>query len=606
MSNLAQSLKSQIDIVKIIEGYTRLRKTGAVNYTGLCPFHKEKTGSFSVQAERQFFHCFGCQVSGDVFAFIQKIENVDFPEAVRIAAEKAGIQLPEQEFDSAEDRERSARRKALFEIHERAAKWFSEQLALPEGALAREYLAGRGLKPESISEFGIGYAPDSFNSLRDHLGEYADSKALEESGLFTSKQGRSEHSQPRLYDRFRKRVMFPIRDQNGKIIAFTARVLPGADPKAPKYLNSPETPLYSKGRVLFNLDKAKSIIREYGYALLVEGQMDAISVYVNGIRNVIASSGTALTEHQVALLKRHTANVAVNFDPDAAGTSAMEKSLGSLTEAGFQIKLLILDGGLDPDKFIRERGIEAYGQALRLAVTQDWFLIERAKKMFPGATPQDKAKAANFLLPHMRRLPDAIARDRFVQDAAQKLDISSGLLIQEMRSAAQQPSRTIDVSTSGLTRIEQVLLRILLSGPNSSPDAIAASIEAIRRNPGLFEHLNSFPTLARAAESDSLQSPGFNPMDVAGDAEQQRLVAEALFSHSPVPGLDEVNKALSQMELHALEIEQQKVRVQYAEAERARDEKQIAALDRQICDLHSRIYDIHRQRAQEAAMAFPA
>ena len=388
MSDFAQTVKQQADIVKVIEGYIRLRKAGAQNYSGLCPFHKEKSPSFSVHAVRQFYHCFGCQASGDVFSFVGKIENVGFPEAVRIVAQKCGIPLPKKEFSSPEQAAESRQRMKLLELHEAATAFFEDQLRSPEGALAREYLAGRGLTPEGIKTFRIGYAPDGFNALRDRLSGMADNETLRASGLFSSKEQGDGTLGP-IYDRFRKRIMFPICNESGRVIAFTGRTLSGAaegEKAGPKYFNSPETPLYSKSLVLFNLDKARTAIRQAEYALLVEGQMDCISVFLRGIQNVIATSGTAFTEQQVALLRRHTTNIVVNFDPDDAGGNAAEKSIALLTEEGFTIKLVTLDGGLDPDRFIRERGVEAYVGAIRGARRQSDYLIERARQMFPGAS----------------------------------------------------------------------------------------------------------------------------------------------------------------------------------------------------------------------------
>ncbi|MGO8709688.1 MAG: DNA primase, partial [Terracidiphilus sp.] len=260
VQDFAQSVKQQADIVKVIEGYIRLRKTGAQNYSGLCPFHKEKTPSFSVHAVRQFFHCFGCGVSGDVFTFVGKIENVTFPEAVRVVAQKCGIPLPKREFSSPEQAAEARMRTKLLDLHETAATWFEEQLRGPEGALAREYLAGRGLSDEGIRKFRIGYAPDSFGALREKLSGMADQETLRASGLFSSKE-QGDGSQGPIYDRFRKRVVFPICNEGGRVIAFTARTLETGEKAGAKYINSPETPLYTKGQVLFNLDKAKPAIR---------------------------------------------------------------------------------------------------------------------------------------------------------------------------------------------------------------------------------------------------------------------------------------------------------------------------------------------------------
>ena len=437
VSDFAQSVKQQADIVKVIEGYVRLRKAGATNYSGLCPFHKEKSPSFSVHAVRQFFHCFGCGVSGDVFTFVSKMESVSFPEAVRIVAQKCGIPLPKKEYSSPEEAAEARMRRKLLDLHEAATVWFEQQLAAPEGAVAREYLAGRGLDAKGIKEFRIGYAPDGFNGLRDYLGKQADVETLRASGLFSQKEHEDGTMGP-LYDRFRKRVTFPIANEGGRVIAFTARTLETGEKAGAKYINSPETPLYTKGQVLFNLDKAKGAIRTAGFALLVEGQMDCISVYLRGIQNVIATSGTAFTEMQVNTLKRHTTQLAVNFDPDAAGANAAEKSISLLTEEGFDLKIVTLEDGLDPDRYIRERGLEAYVKAIRGARRQADYLIERARQQFPGQSAEQKVKAMNFLLPHIRRIPQKLVRDQFAADAAQKLGIDSAVLRQELREAFRQ------------------------------------------------------------------------------------------------------------------------------------------------------------------------
>src|SRR3954470_4202907 len=316
MSNpgdFAYTVKQQADIVRIIGDYVKLKKSGAQNFSGLCPFHSEKSPSFSVHATKQFFHCFGCGVSGDVFSFVQKIENSTFPEAVRTVATKLGIALPKQQFSPAEAKEASLRGK-LLDVHEQATDFFAEQLKTPAGATAREYLNSRGIDEETIKTFRLGYAPDSGFLLRDRLKNQFDEAILRQSGLFSWKEEQGSN----IYSKFRNRVTFPIANESGKVIAFTARTLSSEKEAGPKYINSPETPIYSKGRVLFNLDKAKEAIRQLDYTIVVEGQMDCIRVFTAGLRNVIASSGTAFGEVQIKLLGRFSKNIIVNFDPDTA------------------------------------------------------------------------------------------------------------------------------------------------------------------------------------------------------------------------------------------------------------------------------------------------
>jgi DNA primase len=589
--DFSQTVKQQADIVKVIGGYIRLRKAGAQNYSGLCPFHKEKSPSFSVHAGRQFYHCFGCGQSGDVFSFVGKIENAGFPEAVRIVAQKCGIPLPKREYNSPEEAAEAGQRRKLLDLHEVAAAWFEEQLRSSEGALAREYLAGRGVTAEAIKIFRLGYAPDNFNGLRDRLAPLADADTLRASGLFSSKDSEDQGGnvvQGRMYDRFRKRVTFPICNESGRVIAFTARALDTGDKAGPKYINSPETPLYSKGQVLFNLDKAKAAIRSMEFALLVEGQMDCISVFMRGIQNVIATSGTAFTEQQVGLLRRQTTNVVVNFDPDAAGANAAEKSIGLLTEEGFTIKVVTLDGGLDPDRFIRERGVEAYAAAIRGARRQSDYLIERVRQKFPGASPDAKIKQMNDLLPHIRRIPQKLERDQFAHDAAQKLGIDSAVLREELRQAALKRQDRIQARATTLTEVERVLLRALaITGPENE-QARRLAVEAIVALPTRFEHLGAFPCLQALAARRAN-----NPMDVVEDPAQRALLAEVLLQEVEPPAEGEVHNAILHIQERALESERRAVIALIAEAEGRGDFAEVVLLTQRKMELDRELRKLH-------------
>src|SRR3954471_3711646 len=311
-TDFKDQLKQQADIVRIVGDYVQLRKSGAQNFGGLCPFHKEKTASFSVHATKQFFYCFGCHAKGDVFEFVQKIENITFGEAVRLIAQKLGVPMPKVQYGSPEEQRQAGLRMQLVDINERACAWFQEQLRKSEGANAREYLAGRGLTQETIAKFRIGFAPESGFLLRDAVRGQFDEEVMKQSGLFAWKDtAGAEDQKISLYAKFRNRVMFPICNEQGKVIAFTGRTLSTDEKAGPKYLNSPETPIYSKGRVLFNLDKAKDAIRKLDYSIVVEGYLDTISVYTAGMHNVIASSGTAFGEAQVKLLGRFSKNIVV-------------------------------------------------------------------------------------------------------------------------------------------------------------------------------------------------------------------------------------------------------------------------------------------------------
>jgi len=505
--DFAYTVKQQTDIVRIIGDYVKLRKAGAQNFAGLCPFHGEKTPSFSVHATRQFFHCFGCGLSGDVFTFIQKIENITFPESVRLVAQKLGIPLPKAAFSTPGEARDAQLRGKLLDVHERAVAFFQECLRRSVGARAREYLAGRGLDDETIAKFRIGFAPDSGFLLRDRLKNEFDEETLRESGLFSWKQDedapslsvrsvdgqggdfdskRGESSGPAsagpttndqrpttapIYSKFRNRIMFPIASEAGKVIAFTGRTLATDEKAGPKYLNSPETPIYSKGKVLFNLDLAKEWVRKFEYAILVEGQMDCISVYAAGFHNVIASSGTAFTELQAKLLGRFSKNVVVNFDPDTAGAKATERTLGLLVEEEFTVKVLTLEQGFDPDLYIRRQGKEAYGEALRNSQKYFDYLIERARAQFPVRTAEGKDKAIKYLLPHIQKVPSGIVRDGLAEEVAQKLGIDSPVLRRELKHVAVTRSSSVVKSTAEgqITEAEKILIRALASARQMLP-----------------------------------------------------------------------------------------------------------------------------------------
>jgi DNA primase len=568
-SDFAQLVKQQADIVRIIGEYITLKKSGAQNYAGLCPFHGEKTASFSVHAVRQFYHCFGCNESGDVFSFVQKIDNVSFIEAVKIVAQKCGIALPKREFSSPEEAQESRQRGKLLELHELATTWFEEQLRSAEGARAREYLTGRGLTAEAIAKFRIGYAPDSFNALRDRLQGVAPPDLLRLSGLLSSKEQPDGSAGP-LYARFRKRITFPIHNEAGRVIAFTARALDSEEKSGPKYMNSPETPLYSKGQVLFNLDKARQAIRQQDFALLVEGQMDCITAYMAGIQNVLATSGTAFTEMQVRLLSRYTKRLFVNFDPDAAGANAAEKSIALLTEEDFEVKVVTLEGGLDPDRFIRERGIKDYVEAVKAARRHSDYLIDRAMQLFPSRTAEGKSKALNYLLPHIRRMPNRIVRDEFAADAAQKLGIDSALVREELRQAARK--RRDEVHPTGadaLNEAERVVLRAAASAGGSR--VFLRVFEALRDQPQVFEGLSVTAMLPLLRDRGSLE-----PVAAVSDPGQRALLAQVLLRESSEVEIPEVEAALESLKYRRLEALQRRVRADIAEAERRGDLAQLA------------------------------
>ena len=584
--DLAQTVKQQADIVRVVGDYVQLKKAGAKNYNGLCPFHQEKTASFSVNIDRQRFHCFGCGASGDVFSFVQKIENISFMEAIRLVAQKLDIKLPKMQYSSEHEAADAKLRGQLIEMHERACAFFQEQLRRPEGAQARQYLSNRGLSEETIREFRIGFAPDSGFPLKDRFKSEYSEELMRASGLFAWKEG----AEANIYSKFRNRIMFPIANEHGKIIAFTGRTLATDEKAGPKYLNSPETAIYSKSRVLFNLDKAKDPIRKLDYAIIVEGQMDCISVFAAGFRNVIASSGTAFTEAQVRLLARFSKNIVVNFDPDTAGATATDKSLGMLLEEEFNVKVLRLEAGFDPDLFIRRNGAQGYGQALAGSLKYFDYLVDRAMSMFPVRTPEGKKKAVNYLLPHLHHVPNRIEREALANDIAQKLGIDSEVLRQEFKSAAtKRGMREVRASAeTEVTPAGKVLLRAAAAMRERNGDAeLRRTVLDALRSERLHEGLSAerlFELLLENAES--LEDPLALPME---DAERNLLAAILMHEDEPLTG-DLVEGALEALR-HRKQIVQRggEIKRGIMEAERKNDAMTLVRLKQEKLELDRKL-----------------
>jgi DNA primase len=593
LSDFKETVRQQADIVRVIGDYIQLKKAGAKNFNGLCPFHNEKSPSFSVNIERQFFHCFGCGKSGDVFKFVQEREQISFPEAVRLVAEKMGIPLPRMQYSSESEAEDAGKRGKLIEMHERACKFFEEQLRRPEGALAREYLAGRGLKEETIRTFRIGFAPDSGFTLKDRLKADFSEEMMRASGLFSFKEG-SESSAAAMYSKFRNRIMFPIANENGKIIAFTGRTLAKDEKSGPKYLNSPETPIYSKSRVLYNLDRAKEAVRKLGYVILVEGQMDCIAVYSAGFHNVAASSGTAFTETQVRLLGRFSKDIVVNFDPDTAGAAATDKSLGMLLEEEFNIRVLRLEAGFDPDLFIRKNGAEAYAKALKGSAKYFDYLVERALKLFPTRNPEGKKNAVNFLLPHIHRVPSRIVRDELANDIAQKLNIDTTVLRQEFKAAAvsRAAGSLRNEPDTDVTPSEKVLVRAASAMSGEEAELRHMALDALAEE-RLHTGLTTETLLEAILQNALAVERGEGIEDVMAlplsDADRQRLAKIVMREDDPLTG-DLLAGALNALR-HRRQISQREGEIKrgIVEAERKNDVAALLRLKQEKLELDRKL-----------------
>ena len=458
-------LRLQANIVQVVQDYVPLRRAGT-KYKGLCPFHSEKTPSFHVDPEKGFFHCFGCHAGGDVFKFLELHEKVAFPDAVRMLAQKFGLALPEASESTADGPRQDARlREELLKVHEVAARYFKEQLAGPAGARARQQLQERAVASETIEQLGLGYAPASRDGLRAVLAAQGFSQGLLlQSGLILQRDGGE------VVDRFRNRLMIPICRETGSVVAFGGRAMT-AD-QQPKYLNSPETAIYSKGRTLYGLNVSKAAIRKLGYAVLVEGYFDFAQVHQTQAAPVVASCGTALTPAQAHLLRRFTSKVVLSYDPDAAGEGAAARSCEILVSEGFEVNVATLDNGEDPDTFVRHHGADRYRERLRRSRPYLEYLLDRAATTADLASDLGRRRFLSSMLTVAATIPDAASRDQFADRIAHKARITEEVVRAEIRKAAASRKTQVAVpgmATGGQVRdAERALLWWIVNSPTEA------------------------------------------------------------------------------------------------------------------------------------------
>jgi DNA primase len=583
----SDELRNQADIVRIISDYVSLKKRGT-NYVACCPFHHEKTPSFNVNPARQIFKCFGCNLAGDVFTFVMQIEGCSFPEAVETIAGKCGVPLPARE-ESREFEERDRQRAELLKINEWAAEFFERHLTeTTEGRRALDYLASRGLTEPTQRAFRLGYAPNSWDALSNHLLERGASRTMvERSGLVTLKD-----SGIGFYDRFRSRLMFPICDAQGRIVAFGGRIL---DEGEPKYLNSPETALYIKGQHLFGLNYARETIRQKSYAILVEGYLDFLVPFQAGVRNLVASLGTALTEHQVRLLGRYARKIVVNFDPDSAGVAATKRSLELLLQAGFKVNVLTLPDNLDPDEYIREQGVEGYIKLLKNSQAFLDYIVERAVHEHDQTKPTGKVETLNAILPYLKLVKDRIERAEQCERIADRLKIDSRLIREEVKRAAEareeKMSERAARATLGVKPAEKKLLEILLNRPRVRRRLIHEISEADYaglRTASLFRLIAqleregqslSYPALCQGMDDEDLAQDLLPQLLIGeGDAEQNAQESEERWER-------EANESLDGLRFIQLADRQAALQTEINHAQRSGDLSRVSALTQQKFEL---------------------
>jgi DNA primase len=573
--DFVEQLKSSIDIVNVIGEYVRLRKAGPNRYSGLCPFHNEKSPSFSVHAGHQFFKCFGCGVGGDVLKFVMMIEGVSFYEALKSLAERYGIPMPKRnEYSDPDTRVRAA----LFQMHEMAESVFRQNLASAAGADARAYLHRRGVSSETIELFGLGYSDRSGRALlRLFQQNNFPAEQIEQSGLVGKREDGS------FYDRFRNRLMFPIHNEQGKIIGFGGRALDAGD--EPKYLNSPETVIYKKSYVLYNLHRAKQEIRKEDRVVLVEGYMDAIGVSAAGVRPVIASCGTALTSQQVQALKRHSQRIVVNFDPDAAGANAAERSIALLLEEGMQVRLMELDGGLDPDEYCKERGADAYRARLDSAKGYFYWLADRARAKFDTKTTDGVVSVLKYLLPAVQKISDRLERLAVANDVAGYIGIEPGALLETFRrSAGDRQEKTIHRPKEILRPDEKGLINVLVSGVEGSEE-LAAAIPGIEVVPKLATR-RIFEAAAAVHAAGGVVT--LNALHSRLEEADQHLIAEVLLSEEAdghTPSLEYGHQCLECLRQAGEQGRRTELKMRVKQAERSGDMPLALRLMQELQDL---------------------
>ena len=536
-AHFIEDLKRQADIVVVIQDYVSLKKTGAT-YKGLCPFHGEKTPSFHVNRDKGFFHCFGCGVGGDVLKFLELHDKIGFHDAVKVLAQRFGMSLPELEQND-EQRASTAEREGLLKVHEAAAAWFAQQLNSPAGARIRKLIADRGVSAATSDALGLGFAPSGRDNLKQALVKQGFSQALlVRAGLVFQRDDGD------VVDRFRNRLMIPISRDAGSVIAFGGRAL--EDGQQPKYLNSPETPIYSKGRTLYGLNLSKSAIRQGNFVILVEGYFDFAQVYQAGFQGVVASCGTALTPQQAQQLRRFTSKVVLSFDPDAAGQGATAKSCEMLVAEGFDVNVAILPAGEDPDTYVRKHGREGYADRLKHSQPYLEFLLDRSAAGHNLNSDEGRVRFLSEMLPIAGRIPDATMRDRFADRLAFKARVTDEVVRNEIRKAVVKGQTTLTAreipGLGQVTKAEKGLIWWLIHRPDQTMAALG-TLDGLDLE-GLASR--SVLDLARKLNEDR----GFSPsalFERLNQAESQLVSGIASEHEAPVNDVEECARIIKRL-----------------------------------------------------------
>jgi len=550
---------------------------------GLCPFHSEKQPSFTVDDEKQLFHCFGCGVGGDVFSLVMEKENLSFPEALRFLAEKYNLKLPETRKTSPQKRNLEEK---LFKINEDTLAYFKKNLFnTSEGRKALEYLKKRNITEDTIQKLKIGYALNSWTSLVDFFNRKGvDSKLLETAGLALPGQKKEGY-----YDRFRGRIIFPIFDLTGKVVAFGGRTFINAEPK---YLNSPDTPVYTKGNLLYGLNFSKDSVREKGEMILVEGYTDFTALFQNGISNVAASLGTSLTPSQVYHAFRFAPTIIINYDSDSAGISAARRALPLSWEKGAQVKILTLLEELDPDSFIQKYGIEEYKEHLRKSTPADEFLLDFHLKEVNLDIPEQKVRAVRNIWDEIKKNPNEIIIDEYIKKLSHRLKIDEGTL----RSIIKLKPAEINEKEKEKIRFlpaEKRLLQILIEDKRIAPDVYA------EMKGEYLQGLKSEPIFNALSESHKKGTSSSLPeLKQKIDRSLFSLLSEALMEKEQVPTLEEAIECLNTLRQYSLENQAKKLKEEITSLERKGETGKLSPLIKQLQEVKNQLSTLSQRNYQ--------
>ncbi|MDD5505283.1 MAG: DNA primase [Candidatus Omnitrophica bacterium] len=576
--NLLEDILGRVDIVEIISGYIPLKKAGR-NFKANCPFHHEKTPSFTVSPERQIYHCFGCGESGNAFRFLMRHERMEFPEAVEMLARKTGVLLPEQ--NKPEIARQASLTSQLYKINELAAGFYENNLGATGAAAWRDYLLSRGIKLQTIKQFHLGLAPSGWDSLINYLRSKGFSLSLmEKAGLILPKEGGG------YYDRFRSRIIFPIFDIRGRVLGFGARVM---DKTLPKYINSPETPVYVKGKNLFGLNLSKDYIREDDFVVIVEGYLDFMIPYQEGINNIVASQGTALTLEQIRLFKRYTHNAVMIYDGDTAGEIATLRSLDMLIEEGVNVKVVPLPKGMDPDTLVRKEGVNTLKDKIQDAKTLFDYKFEVLKCRHNMKEAHGKSRIAAEMLSTINKFDNAILRGEYVKRLSEGIKIPEHYILEELNklkpnsSASSAAGPSVKKSASGINPAEKLLIKFMLE----ERELIEKIMQEL--TPADFTDMRTAKVVT-VLHDLFIQGKNIEPsilMNYFSEEDASQLVCESMFMPELL-GQDRekaVNDCIARVKVQRLKSQRERLHMQIKNAQSLGDEQKLNSLIKEFHNL---------------------